>query len=114
MPDKPLPDAMMGLANLVCGCATPESTWGEILSELERLEREEYRDDGLAAHIVDHLRLSEHGTSVRGGWLTEDGAVALAFLREHGIDWSADKGFFVDSDGVSHGSDPIDAKGDKP
>ncbi|HEX9640697.1 MAG TPA: hypothetical protein VGB13_05230 [Candidatus Krumholzibacteria bacterium] len=102
---KPLPAGMKLLSLAICGCCTEESTWGLILAELERLERVEYkRDDDLAAVVVDHCGLSEHGVSIRGGWLTDRGKEALAFLREYGIDWR-DKGLFVDDEGVHHGSD---------
>jgi hypothetical protein len=88
---------------MFCGCATTENTWGLILAELERLDRGECReDDGLAAAIVDHFDLSEHGTSIRGGWLTNDGKEALAFLRLHGADWR-DKGTFVDKEDCHYG-----------
>jgi hypothetical protein len=101
--EKSLPDGIMHLAEIFCGCVTTENTWQPIIDELERLDRGEYkRDDDLAASIVDHLKLSEHGTSIRGGWLTPLGKEALEFLREHGADW-ADKGTWIGSDGCSYG-----------
>lgn len=100
----PLPEGVCKLTNIFCGCCTAESTTGLILAELERLEREEYiENDGLAAAIVDHCGLSEHGSSIRGGWLTPEGVAALAFFREHGADWR-DKIVCVDAEGVHYGN----------
>ena len=99
----PLPDGMARLSRVFCGCVTKEATWGVMLAELERLDRSESKGtDDLASSLCDHLRLSEHGTSIRGGWLTPDGKEALEFLRKWGIDWE-DKGNFIDKEGVSHG-----------
>jgi len=99
----PLPPGVAKLNAMLCGCCTNENTWVPILEELERLDRGEYQgEDGLAAAIVDHLHLSEHGVSIRAGWLTEEGKAALSFLREWGVDWM-DKGEFIDDEGVSHG-----------
>ena len=98
-----MPDGMMRLSKVFCGCVTPENTYGAILAELERLERGEFKkDDDLASAVCDHLALSEHGTSIRSAWLTADGKATLAFLREYGIDWSDDTRNFVDSEGVYH------------
>lgn len=95
-----LPASMSLLYDFFCGCNTRENTYGAILAELERCERGEYQaNDGLAAAIVDKLRLSEHGTSIRGSWLTEDGRVALAFLREHGACWDDKEWEHPDGDG---------------
>lgn len=105
---RKLPTPMKHLAVMFCSCGTEENTWGKILAELELLERGERRsDDDLASAIVDYLRLSEHGGSIGGAWLTDAGKEALAFLREYGIDWR-DKGLFVDDEGVHHGHPTLD------
>jgi hypothetical protein len=71
------------LQDIICGCANDAATWGKVLEELERLERGDYKpDDDLVCAIVDYAGLSEHGVSIRGGWLTDKGREALAFLRE--------------------------------
>lgn len=97
---KPLPAPVARIASFFCGCNTTENTWGAVLAELERLDRGDYdRNDGLAAALVDHLELSEHGCSVRGGWLTEDGKAALAWFREYGIDGLCTGGPWLDEEG---------------
>lgn len=98
-----LPPSMKKLSYLVCGCSSQENVFGPILAELERLERKEYKEeDDLASAVVDHFGLSEHGTSIRGAFLTPAGVEALAFLRQHGLDWK-NAGSFVDDEGEEHG-----------
>lgn len=108
MNDILLPSSIAKLSSLCCGCARDESTWGTILAELERCERKEYlADDGWPQSLCDWAGATEHGTSVRAAWLTKEGIVALAFLREHGISWRGPCGdgpLFVDKDGTAHGS----------
>lgn len=92
----PLPEGIARVARMFCGCCTVENTWDQILAELERCERSEYTaDDDLAAAICDHCGLTEHGTSIRGAWLTDSGQAALVFLRQHGIGF-VDNGFWLD------------------
>ena len=68
-----VPKGIERLVEITCGCVTVETTWGLFFAELERLERGEFKpNDDLAASVCDWAHCSEHGTSVRGGWLTED------------------------------------------
>lgn len=98
-----LPSGVRDLADAICGCATTENTWVPVIAELERLDRREFKEeDDLATALVDHLGLSEHGTSSRGGWLTDAGREALAFLRLHGPEWR-EAGEFVDDNNVHYG-----------
>lgn len=99
----PVPPGIERLAKVFCGCATAANTWGAVLAELERLDRVEFKaDDDLVSAIVDYLDLSEHGVSIRGGWLTDDGKVALDFLRTYGIDWD-DKGIEFKGKNLTYG-----------
>lgn len=94
-----IPKSIEKLCLMFCGCCSKEGTWGEIFKELLRLEAKTFfPEDGLAQALVDHVGMSEHGTSVRGGWLTPEGKEALEFLREHGILWE-DSAFWELSDG---------------
>ena len=99
----PFPSAMKKIDSLFCGCANEENTWGVVLKELERCERSEYKTDDIVAHICNWADLTEHGSAVRGVWLTEGGKEVLAFLRQHGIDWQ-EKGEFLDDENCMHGS----------
>lgn len=92
----PLPAGIARVGRIFCGCCTVENTWGAVFAELERCERAEHKgDDGLAAAICDHCGLTDHGTSIRGAWLTDSGKESLAFLREYGIGFISD-GFWLD------------------
>lgn len=83
-----VPKGIEKLAEITCGCSSTETTWGLFFAEMERLERGEFKpNDDLTTAVCAWAGISEHGTSVRGGWLTENGKAALAFLREHGVDW---------------------------
>lgn len=109
--EKVLPDGIMKLSRTMCGCGEPDLAWQWILDFLKRKNDKEGNwywapDSGgdlIAIYLMDHLGLTEHGTSVNGGWLTSEGEKALAFLVEHGIRWQDDKNiWWVGSDGVSY------------
>lgn len=47
----------------------------------------------LLLHVMDHAGWLEHGTSIRGSWLTPDGELALRLLAEHAAlstEWQAE------------------------
>lgn len=108
---KMLPDSIRDISACFCGCGSPDVAWQWVLDYLARHGDEdaakrwtaaETGPEWIAVYLMDHLDLTEHGTGIRGAWLTERGEEALAFLREHGPDWD-EKGYFVDSEGCSHG-----------
>lgn len=83
----------------MCGCGTVEHKWPLLLAMLERAEDHKTRGyfyDAMGdippravefiAHAMDGWGLLEHGTSIGGAWLTQDGSEVLAFLREFGTD----------------------------
>lgn len=45
----------------------------------------------LLAYVLDDYGLTEHGTSIGGAWLTEEGEKALAFLETKGPAWQSAK-----------------------
>lgn len=87
----------------LCGCGDPESALGLILNVLTAAE--ENKDllkaiggdtpaNWLALYAIDHAKLIEHGGSIHYSWLTGKGLAALAYLREHGVEydeWPIDK-----------------------
>lgn len=95
MNDLLIPDGVKKLSSMFCGCGLPESAWEIVLRLLgyfgtphEDRNLDEFRDeDYLAAYVIDHCGLIEHGTSIGGSWLTDDGKEALRFLRKHGVEW---------------------------
>lgn len=102
----PLPRGLDKLCEVFCGCATTENTWAPVIAVLERAALDKKPDppydDGIADALVDWAGLTEHGTSVRYAWLTDEGREALEFFRKYGEDWK-DKGLFQDSEGTVHG-----------
>lgn len=72
-----------------CGCGDPEAVDKVMLAYLRSRAAEDWPDpEGvsddavlLLAYIADALRWTEHGSSVGGAWLTDDGRKALANLE---------------------------------
>ena len=105
--DKPLPDSIAKVAQVFCGCGDPEMSWKEIHSCLRDADQlaGTYVTDGptqLVAYLLDHLGLTDHGTSIYYHWLTDEGKEALRFFEEHGPRWK-ERGPWLDSDGVTWG-----------
>ena len=102
------PDSIALLATIFCGCGNSEEVWEWVHSYLEMLhgrvdgERPAWMPESgpeyLAAYVLDHIGLTEHGISIHYPWLTTSGIEALAFLNEHGVDWR-ESGRWVDSAG---------------
>lgn len=110
---KKLPDSVMRVDDCFCGCGEPEKAWTWVRDYLERIDDSKkpdwfkHPDTGaelVAVYLMDHLRLSEHGSSIGGSWTTEDGKEVLAFLKANGVDWK-ETGYWVDSRGRSHKGD---------
>lgn len=73
-----------------CGCGDPEQVDTLMLRYLAALPKWEHEEgDGLSddvrlllSYVADDIGWTEHGTSVYGCWLTDDGKEALSNLRE--------------------------------
>lgn len=111
---KLLPESIREICECFCGCGSPEVAWQWILDYFTSLESKDFINrwrpgetgpEYIAVYLMGHLDLTEHGTSVRGCWLTDKGKEALSFLREYGPEWD-DKGWWVDSTGCCHGEPP--------
>jgi len=91
----------------ICGCGDPELVLIKLRDLLEYFSKEhEDRDrsdleklidveptghpktaDGwLWMYLLDHLKLTEHGSSINGMWTLGTGDKILAALKEHGCD----------------------------
>lgn len=74
-----------------CGCGSPESAANELLNLLDLhplYENENWKklpeNDGIAYLLLYHLQeleLTEHGSVITVGWLTEKGEAVRAALR---------------------------------
>ena len=75
-----------------CGCGCPEEAISFLLELLELCPLYDNREpfeklipnEGLqylTLYTLDHFDLIEHGTSVRGSWLTDKGKAILELLR---------------------------------
>lgn len=102
-----LPEPIVRIAEVFCGCGSPEAAWTWVRDYLKEHESGSsnlrYPETGLefvAIYLVDHLGLTEHGSNIAWCWLTEEGKGALAFLEEHGPDW-ASSGWWIDREGTT-------------
>ena len=86
------PDGVKRLASVFCVCGDPDAAWQAVRAELRRCgtpydQRQPYPADNgywwVLAYLLDHLRLTEHGSSVGGAWLDGDGQAALDWLDQH-------------------------------
>lgn len=107
-----VPMSFERISSYFCGCGDTRAAWQFVLDYLTDCER---KPDGktrwemgcdnwdgkdyLVRYVLDHLDLTEHGTSIHWCWLTKDGEEVLAFLREFGVDWDSKGIDFVDSRG---------------
>jgi len=98
-----LPDPIARLDGLICGCGSPDLVWSWIRSFLEdpgqlrqHLEEPTW---WFCAYVIGSVGLTEHGGSIAGAWLTQDGQEVLEWLHEHGPDWAETPGW-VDSQGI--------------
>lgn len=101
-----VPESVGMVCNHICGCGPAEAAWRELLRLLRLHAADSWQPPGtdaesLLVNLLNGIGLFEHGTSVNGSWLTEQGEQVLAFLEEHGTGWdgATDKVFVtVDSE----------------
>ncbi len=82
--DSPLNYLCVAVLDL-CGCGNPEEVAGYVRDGLRRIADANYPDyEDLPAMFfqnwADHKGFTDHGTTVRCGWLTEKGEELLADL----------------------------------
>jgi hypothetical protein len=119
------------MCGLVCGCGRPDHFWEVVRDTLDACdagdlsdqawkqrsekfqalfgpydqEVDQFKDFALYVVGSDYAELMEHGSSVGGSWLTDDGREALAFLRQWGTEWTDTPNVeFVDDGGCYHGA----------
>lgn len=76
-----------------CACGSPWIILNGLEKYLDVVEKREYREDEnflLYAYVADRAKLTDHGGSVYGAWLTDKGEEILNLLRENkGVDLDA-------------------------
>ena len=71
-----------------CGCGSPDTILRNLERYLDIVEKRKYpKSDGLLvyAYVADAAKLTDHGGSVYGAWLTDKGEKVLRLLRENAI-----------------------------
>jgi len=78
-----LPQGIVEFDELLCGCGQPQICWDALYSYLQRTKfycNTENPFELFFMYVVDHLKLTEHGTSIYGAWLTQKGKEVLTWL----------------------------------
>ena len=102
-----LPLPMAAIDAVFCGCGDPDSSWDWIAGYLLKIINQQWDElsptEQIVAYLLDHLGLTEHGTTIRCCWLTDKGMIVLGFLCRWGSDWqkSIDEVWWVDIEGVT-------------
>ncbi len=91
-----MPENVVKIWRLICGCSDTTKTWTWILEYLTKCASEDsYLNDDdlsggeiLAMNLLRDLGFTEHGTSIRGSWITDNGKEIIEFINKMGIDWT--------------------------
>lgn len=83
-----LPEGIVEFSELLCGCGDPQICWTLLYLYLSLKTIKQYQDEQDAArlffvYVINHLKLTEHGTSIYGAWLTEKGKGVLEWLTKN-------------------------------
>lgn len=90
-----VPEPITRLDEMFCGCGEPETVWTWVRDYLAFLRpgsggwpfKPETGPEYLAVYILDHLELTDHGSTIRCPFLTDVGEEVLAFLEANGPNW---------------------------
>jgi len=84
-----LPKSIVKFKELLCGCGQPAICWDYLHEFLKTRDNDTpYKNTENALelffmYVVDNCGMTEHGTSIYGAWLTEEGKTALSWLNEN-------------------------------
>ena len=84
-----LPKGIVEFDELMCGCGQPQICWNILFTYLEHCASEPFYHNTenpfelFFMYVVDHLKLTEHGTSIYGAWVTDKGKEVLIWLRQN-------------------------------
>lgn len=109
-----MPDPVVRVAETFCGCGNPEAAWQTVREYLHNFSLRgddwdkrtlllETGEQYIVAYLLDHLKLIEHGSSINGSWLTDDGETVLEFLNKWTANWQENESVeFLDKAGTSY------------
>ena len=82
-----LPEGVVEFYELMCGCGSPILCWDALFTLLQDETFYHIDDDKpfelFFHYVVDHLKFTDHGTSIGGAWITPKGKEVLAWLQAH-------------------------------
>lgn len=84
-----LPEGVVEFEELLCGCGRPYHCWEALHSYLKIKTSKEFytnTDDPyylFFMYVLSSLKLTEHGTSIYGAWITDKGRKVLKWLDEN-------------------------------
>ena len=110
-----LPAPVVRIAETFCGCGNPEAAWQTVRDYLHnfslrgddwskrQLPSDPTGEQWIVVYLLDHWKLTEHGTGIFGSWLTDDGEIVLEFLNKWTANWQeSDSAEFIDKDGTCY------------
>jgi hypothetical protein len=83
-----LPGGVVDFSELLCGCGEPGICWDALYDYLKFADAGQYQRADNAfelffMYVISHIRLTEHGTSIYGAWLTKKGKEVLNWLHDN-------------------------------
>ncbi len=87
-----LPEGIVEFHEMICGCRQPQICWDILLVYLlvtGSYYSTEEPFELFFIYVIDHLKFTEHGTSIYGAWITNKGKEVLAWLQQN-IDKAGD------------------------
>jgi hypothetical protein len=95
-PEIVVPPGVYELHYMLCGCINRPAVWGLFRQHLERgaavgdaKGMPAFTPDWYVVEcLLDHIGLTEHGTSIRFAWITDKGREVLKFLADYGDGWA--------------------------
>ena len=87
-----LPEGVVEFSEMMCGCGQPQICWDSLYGYLQRTEfycSTENPFELFFMYVMDHVKFTEHGTSIYGAWPTDKGKEVLTWLKRN-IDKAGD------------------------
>ena len=81
-----LPEGIVKFSELMCGCGQPFLCWQALYDYLKSTEFYHSTENPFELffmYIINYIKLTEHGTSIYGAWLTKKGKEVLSWLEQN-------------------------------